>query len=309
MRNATLEIIDAAVLDRGGSVLEEVNRLAGHFEKLADRLVEAAGELRTQGRPPSRNFLAVLSNALRNFDALRTKVLALDSCALFASQNRPAAACSLEDLRRLLCRNSTSGERAVDRANLPYEPGVEKNGRTAGGRGNGSSWRLEEEAAGADSPETADHMASLAVVYHKQGKYADAEDLHRKALLIRERFFGCEHPKVASSLNNLALLYRDQGRIAEAQQLWERSLVIVERAFGPEHPKAGLRLSSLASLLYARGDYEKAEQYCQRLLVILRKKRTKASGERRSLREMLPSAQGEWWRPRGLVAQFRSLLL
>ncbi len=43
--------------------------------------------------------------------------------------------------------------------------------------------------------------------YYAQGKYAEAEPLHKRALAIFEKALGPHHPSVAHSLNNLALLY------------------------------------------------------------------------------------------------------
>ena len=54
-------------------------------------------------------------------------------------------------------------------------------------------------------------LNNLAVLYHAQGKYAEAEPLYRRALGIREKALGPEHPDVATSLNNLAELYRPRG--------------------------------------------------------------------------------------------------
>ncbi|MCH6578498.1 MAG: CHAT domain-containing protein, partial [Proteobacteria bacterium] len=54
------------------------------------------------------------------------------------------------------------------------------------------------------------------LLYHRQGKYAEAEPLHKRALAIREKALGPEHPDVATSLNNLAELYKAQDKYAEA---------------------------------------------------------------------------------------------
>ena len=47
-----------------------------------------------------------------------------------------------------------------------------------------------------------------------QGKYDDAESLHKQALIIRRKVFGEEHPDAAESLNNLAEVYRAQVRFS-----------------------------------------------------------------------------------------------
>ena len=47
-------------------------------------------------------------------------------------------------------------------------------------------------------------LNNLAMLLHTEGKYAEAEPLHRRALAMREKALGPEHPDVAQSLNNLA---------------------------------------------------------------------------------------------------------
>ena len=69
----------------------------------------------------------------------------------------------------------------------------------------------------------------MALLYREQGRYAEAEPLHKRALAIREKVFGGEHRNVATSLNNLALLYWDQSRYAEAEPLYKRALAILEK--------------------------------------------------------------------------------
>ena len=72
-----------------------------------------------------------------------------------------------------------------------------------------------ERLAPPDLPVGVSIMA-LAGVYDAQGRYAEAEPLHKRALAIAEKALGAEHPLVAQSLNGLALVYRAQGRYAEA---------------------------------------------------------------------------------------------
>ena len=47
-------------------------------------------------------------------------------------------------------------------------------------------------------------LNNLAELYRNQGRYADAEPLHKRSLAIREKALGPDHPDVAQSLNNLA---------------------------------------------------------------------------------------------------------
>ena len=66
----------------------------------------------------------------------------------------------------------------------------------------------EAEKFGPQDPRLATSLNNLAELYRAQGRYAEAEPLHKRALAIREKALGPEHPDVAQSLNNLAELYR-----------------------------------------------------------------------------------------------------
>jgi len=107
----------------------------------------------------------------------------------------------------------------------------------------------EAEAFGPQDPRLATSLNNLAVLYHQQGKYAEAEPLNKRALAIRKRVLGPAHPAVANSLNNLAALYHQQGKYDEAEPLYKRSLAIVAKALGPEHPHVATSLENYAMLL------------------------------------------------------------
>ena len=96
-------------------------------------------------------------------------------------------------------------------------------------------------------------LSNLALLYHAQGRYAEAEPLLQRSLAIREKALGPEHPHVGTNLNNLAEFYRVQGRYAEAEPLHRRALAIREKALGPEHPDVAESLNNLASLYQDQG--------------------------------------------------------
>jgi Tetratricopeptide repeat len=48
-------------------------------------------------------------------------------------------------------------------------------------------------------------MQHLALVLRDQGKYEQAEEMHRKELGLRKTALGKEHPSTMTSMNNLAL--------------------------------------------------------------------------------------------------------
>ena len=100
------------------------------------------------------------------------------------------------------------------------------------------------------------------------GKYWEAEESVKRALVIREKALGPDHPDVAASLNNLALLYYAQGRYSEAEPLYQRDLAISEKALGPDHPHVAASLNNLAVLYYHQGEYQKAAASFVRIIGI-----------------------------------------
>ena len=86
------------------------------------------------------------------------------------------------------------------------------------------SLAIFEKSLGSDHPNVAFSLNNLAELYRAQGRYADAEPLHKRALAIREQALGPEHLDVASSLNNLAGFYLAQGRYADALPFVKRTI-------------------------------------------------------------------------------------
>jgi CHAT domain-containing protein/Tfp pilus assembly protein PilF len=114
-------------------------------------------------------------------------------------------------------------------------------------------------------------LNNLAKVYEEQGKYADAEGLHKRALAIKEKALGKDHPDVANSLNNLAVVYRAQGKYADAEGFYKRALAIREKALGADHPDVARTLNNLANVYWAQGKYADAEGFYKRALAITEK--------------------------------------
>jgi CHAT domain-containing protein len=75
---------------------------------------------------------------------------------------------------------------------------------------------IKEKALGKDHPDVALTLNNLAGVYEAQGKYADAEGLYKRALMIDEKALGAEHPAVAQNLDNLAIVSASSGNSENA---------------------------------------------------------------------------------------------
>ena len=89
--------------------------------------------------------------------------------------------------------------------------------------------------------ELANQIDILGNLYHRQGRYSEAESLYLEAAELRRRldysdhrlvYGGQQHPSLATSFNNLALLYQTQGRYAEAEDLYQQALAVYDAYIG-----------------------------------------------------------------------------
>jgi tetratricopeptide (TPR) repeat protein len=73
--------------------------------------------------------------------------------------------------------------------------------------------------AGPEDPRLAATLNTLAVLYHTQKKYAQAEPLYQRVLKLLEQTIGPDHPTLATTLNNLVVVYEVQDKYVEAAPL------------------------------------------------------------------------------------------
>jgi tetratricopeptide (TPR) repeat protein len=90
---------------------------------------------------------------------------------------------------------------------------------------------------GTGHPDTLTSVSNLALVLRDQGKYKEAEEMHRRALEGKEKVLGTEHPYTLISVNNLASVLQDQGKYEEAEEMNRRALEGREKVLGLEHPR------------------------------------------------------------------------
>src|SRR5262245_58133424 len=70
-----------------------------------------------------------------------------------------------------------------------------------------------------------------AVALYRDGKYAEATELHRQALAMRRGLYPREHfpqghPDLAMSINHLAFLHDSQGEYGKAEPLYHEALAM-----------------------------------------------------------------------------------
>ena len=81
-----------------------------------------------------------------------------------------------------------------------------------------------ERALGEEHPRTLGARSSVATLYSSQGKWSEAESLHRRCFEGDVRVFGREHPTTLLAMALLAEAISNQGRCDEAEALLRSSL-------------------------------------------------------------------------------------
>lgn len=125
-----------------------------------------------------------------------------------------------------------------------------------------------EQTHGAEHPEVANALNSLAEFLRTTNRPKQAEPLYRRALAMSEQCLGPDHPLVATVLNNLSCLLQNTERQKEAEPLLRRVLGIFERKLGKNHPNVATTLDNLALLLVATARAGDAEPLLRRALAI-----------------------------------------
>ena len=77
----------------------------------------------------------------------------------------------------------------------------------------------QKKVLGRGHPDTLGSMNNIAEALRSQGKYAEAEAIHRETLSDYEKVLGRDHPSTLASMNNLAAVLDKQGKCIEAEQV------------------------------------------------------------------------------------------
>ena len=93
------------------------------------------------------------------------------------------------------------------------------------------------EKAAPDHPHVAKALNNLAELYRIQGRYAEAEALYKRALILGEKVLGPDHPDVGTYLSNFAGLRVSQEDWSDAVTLLKRGTDIAIR--GSRRTSAG----------------------------------------------------------------------
>jgi len=163
--------------------------------------------------------------------------------------------------------------------------------------------RLVEIAYPSDSPEVAGCLNDLGVAESALGRFNEAENLYRRALLIWEKIPGRE-ASAARILSNLSQLLVSEGRYSEAEAMGRRALEIHEEVVGTGHPDTVPALINLGQLYEAQGRYHEAGTFLLRALAI----REQAFGENNPDTALTLAALGQAYSREGKTEEAKELL-
>ena len=123
---------------------------------------------------------------------------------------------------------------------------------------------LRERVDPAGSTGIAGDICVLGAVLVARQRYAEAEELLRRALGIWTARFGPEHYEVSVCLHNLAVLQQRRGEADAALLSFQEALRIRERVLGAAHPELAVVLNSLAAFHEDQGRTDEAAAYTSR---------------------------------------------
>ncbi|KAF1964751.1 HET-domain-containing protein [Bimuria novae-zelandiae CBS 107.79] len=112
-------------------------------------------------------------------------------------------------------------------------------------------------------------LHNLGLLYADQGKLAEAEAMHSRALQGYEEALGPKHTSTLDTVNNLGALYADQGKLAEAEAMYSRALQGYEEALGPKHTSTLDTVNNLGALYTDQGKLAEAEAMYSRALQLV----------------------------------------
>jgi len=104
-----------------------------------------------------------------------------------------------------------------------------------------------------DDPRLGTSLDNLASLRKTQLRFADAEQLYRKALAVFERAGPRSERHLAVVCNDLGTVRAAQGDFNEADALIGRAIAINERVRGPDDPEVATNLRNYAAVKLALG--------------------------------------------------------
>ena len=132
-------------------------------------------------------------------------------------------------------------------------------------------------AAARQLPETdrdklASSLGNLAMIYTHLGKFAEAEELAKEELKLRQQIFGKENPEVITAWNHLAIIYTMASKMTQINPDAEHCLLqivaIEEKVNGKESQAVIPALMKLEKYYRITGNSEKEKETADRIAAL-----------------------------------------
>lgn len=133
------------------------------------------------------------------------------------------------------------------------------------------AFKIQEDVSGKDHPSAMMICGNIAMIYHAQGKLAEALEIYCKECEVYERRLGEEHPNTTAIYRNIGNVYKSMGRYHDALASYEKALRIREKILGKEHRSTAILYNDIGMLYYERGNISEALPYFMRALQIYEK--------------------------------------
>jgi tetratricopeptide (TPR) repeat protein len=132
---------------------------------------------------------------------------------------------------------------------------------------------LQQQVLGPTSPDFAEGVANLALLYYQQQRYADAAPLYNRAMEILKKVPPDQQNKEQLSrvTNNLATCYSHEKKFDEARQLFNETIALDEARLGKDNPEVALTLNNIAYTFIMEKQYDQAESSLKRAVEIAEK--------------------------------------
>ncbi|MGI9406215.1 MAG: tetratricopeptide repeat protein [Hyphomicrobiaceae bacterium] len=112
---------------------------------------------------------------------------------------------------------------------------------------------------------------NYALILKQLGRFVEAEEQYRKALVAMETAYGPDHPNVAITLDNLGNLYLAQSRYKDAEKFYLRAQATFQKIYGPNHTSTATSLNNLGALYWETRRYPEAASHYKRALDVSEK--------------------------------------
>lgn len=115
-------------------------------------------------------------------------------------------------------------------------------------------------------------LNDLGTLYRDMDRYAEAEQVAKRATDILTAQYGSNHSFSAAAMANLGQIYARQGRYDQALPIMKEALTAKEASVGPDHPMVATSLVGLAEIALQQGQLDSAETLLDRALSIRKDK-------------------------------------